>query len=382
MKKIMSGLFFRMIRSFEIWALIALLIFAAGYIDYDLFNQAKYLSMVHSAESSFIDDETGLEYDLTDGGIKKYRFETQGISSFDAYRFKTEALDRETISKIEGESTYREVNMFCFMIGTSFSIPMILMMFFIPLFFGRLFGDGTVKNLISCGFSKWEIYLSSLAFTFLLDLFTIILNLLVLGFWCLYYEWKPPVYLPVVLTLFVCSLLFIFTLTSLCLAILFVSRKATVAIIAGFLIAVISLMSTSPVINPWSNISYSQETSEEGIKEYQEIFNAKQSEGYFDHRFDLSEFMVRSYYGGKEIRTNYDSGLSPAVKTIYLMTLYLNPQLVYVLTDINYSTYDSITFYMMYRDGLMAVNIASNIFWILIMNGAVILIDRKREIRG
>lgn len=382
MKKIISGLFFRLIRSFEIWALIALLIFAAGYIDYDLFNQAKYLSMVHSAESSFIDDETGLEYDLTDGGIKKYRFETQGISSFDAYRFKTEALDQETISKIEGESTYREVNMFCFMIGTSFSIPMILMMFFIPLFFGRLFGDGTVKNLISCGFSKWEIYLSSMVFTFLLDLFTVILNLLVLGFWCLYYEWKPPVYLPVVLTLFICSLLFIFTLTSLCLAILFASRKATVAIIAGFLIAVISLMSTSPVINPWSNISYSQETCEEGINEYREIFNAKMSEDYFDRRFDLSEFMVRLYYGGKEIRTNYDCSLSPAVKTIYLMTLYLNPQLVYVLTDINYSTYDSITFYMMYRDGLMAVNIASNIFWILIMNGAVILIDRKREIRG
>ena len=71
----------------------------------------------------------------------------------------------------------------------------------IPLFLGRLFSNGTIKNLIACGHSKTQIYLASLIFSFLLNIALIFITLIFFAIICLYFMWMPPVYLPVLLVM-------------------------------------------------------------------------------------------------------------------------------------------------------------------------------------
>ena len=217
MRKILAGLWFRLLKGYEIWALIALLLFAGLYIDHSFLNTWSFLKLVRVKDVVFTDGDISvvtdsnewgvMTYDLYTHNIKDYRFESQGISALDLYRYKTEALSEETSDVITRYSTaYNELTVFSFMIVSSVSIPMVLMMIFIPVFFGRMFSDGTIKNYLACGYDNRKLYLSSLLFTFCIDLFLVFVNLLILGFWCIYYEWKPPFYLPVLSALLLSSI--------------------------------------------------------------------------------------------------------------------------------------------------------------------------------
>ena len=63
-------------------------------------------------------------------------------------------------------------------------------------------------------------------------------------------------------------------------------------------------------------------------------------------------------------------------KALTLATIYLDP---FMIADFR----DSAVFgqYSMYRDGLMAINVGSNIFWTVLSTACGIVIFRKREIR-
>ena len=100
-------------------------------------------------------------------------------------------------------------------------------------------------------------------------------------------------------------------------------------------------------------------------------------------------FNVRTYYEGRDLNVLGKSNLNPVLKNALLVTIYTQPLLIYDLTELELmtdavvgSTNIDITPYMMYRDGLIAINIASNIFWISLMSGVVILSNRKREVKG
>lgn len=391
MRKIISGFWFRLVKGYEIWVMIALLLFAGIYIDHSFLCTYSFLNLVRVkdcvvTESSDFYDKT---YDLSAHSIKDYRFETQGISALDLYKFGSEALPEEAAKKIisDNNCAYIELNVFSFMIVSSVAIPMVLMMIFIPVFFGRIFSDGTIKNYIAGGHSKGKVYLSSLVFTFCIDMFLVSVNLLIFGFWCVYYEWKPPFYLPVVLALLISSILLLFTITTLCLALLFLSTKQTVALIIGLLVSVYCLMGGTTFSIRY-NIYDSQEANEADYQEYVDIY-LKSSKAYFDQRLDLSEFAVRTYYAGRELKLFNDSNLAPFYKNSLLVSIYTNPLLIYELSEENLmsdvffsSSYYDVTPYMMCRDGLIAINIASNIFWISLMSGVVILATRKKEVKG
>ena len=399
MRKILAGLWFRLLKGYEIWVLIALLLFAGLYIDHSFLNTWSFLKLVRVKDVVFTDGDISvvtdsnkwgvMTYDLYTHNIKDYRFESQGISALDLYRYKTEALSEETSDVITRYSTaYNELTVFSFMIVSSVSIPMVLMMIFIPVFFGRMFSDGTIKNYLACGYDNRKLYLSSLLFTFCIDLFLVFVNLLILGFWCIYYEWKPPFYLPVLSALLLSSISLLFTVTVLCLAILFISRKQTIALIAGLLVAAFSL-ATIPIEAPFDMIFESQNLNDPGSKEYVDIILSKRSYACFDQQFDYSEFNVRTYYEGRDLNVLGKSNLNPVLKNALLVTIYTQPLLIYDLTELELmtdavvgSTNIDITPYMMYRDGLIAINIASNIFWISLMSGVVILSNRKREVKG
>ena len=182
MKKIISGMFFRLFRGIEFWVLIVILLAYAFYAGYNLFSGQEYLSLSR-----------------TETNISR-RFESSGVSARDVYRMDSEVLPADVYYKINddvSDAAYEAEFVFELM-GRAQIMPVFLILLFIPFFFGRLFSDGTVKNLISCGHSKAKIYMSALIVTFILDVGMYIINSLIFGFWCLLYGWKPPVYLPVV----------------------------------------------------------------------------------------------------------------------------------------------------------------------------------------
>ena len=388
MRKILSGLLFRLLKGYEIWVLIVLLLFAGFYIDYSFLNRYECLSLIREGNCTVYDESYGKTIELTTpGSIKQYRFETQELNVADLYKYKTVALSEEASDIIAGNNySYTELTVFSFMIVSSVSIPMVLMMLFIPIFFGRMFSDGTLKNYFACGYSRAKLYLSSLAFVFLIDLFLVFVDLLIFAFWCLYYEWKPPIYLPVTVALLISSILLLFTVTALCLAVLFISRKQTIALIAGLLVSAFCL-ATVPVMTSWYKIYESQELNDSGAKEFHDILLSNQSYACFDQRFDYSEFNLRTYYEDRDLNVLEKSSLNPVLKNAILVYIYTNPLLIYDLTEMQLMTdvvYGSaeldITPYMMCRYGLVAINVAANIFWISLISGVVIFATRKKEV--
>ena len=388
MRKILSGLLFRLLKGYEIWVLIALLLFAGLYIDYSFLNRYEYLSLIREGNCTVYDESYRKTIELTTpGSIKQYRFERQELNVADLYKYKTVALSEESSDKIAGNNyAYIELTVFSFMIVSSVSIPMVLMMLFVPVFFGRMFSDGTLKNYCACGYSRAKLYLSSVVFTFLLDLFLVLVDLLIFAFWCLYYEWKPPVYLPVAIALMLSSIFLFFTVTAICLAVLFISRKQTIALIAGLLVSAFCL-ATVPVYTSWYKIYESKGLNDSGAEEYHKLLLSNQSYAFFDQRFDYSEFNLRTYYEGRDLNIWEKSSLNPVLKNAILVYIYTNPLLIYdltelqLMTDVVYvSTELDITPYMMCRYGLVAINVAANIFWISLMSCVVIFATRKKEV--
>ena len=93
MRKILSGLFFRLIKGFEIWAIIALLIWASVAIDKILFATSD-ISAFRNESMNTVYDGNGKESPEL---LVQERFEHSGMSAYDL-RFspKAEAVRSRT----------------------------------------------------------------------------------------------------------------------------------------------------------------------------------------------------------------------------------------------------------------------------------------------
>ncbi len=354
MKKILSGFIYRALRSIETWIMIGFLIFASLYICYIRINNP----------------DNGISHDA--GG----RFESLDVSAKDAYMFDAAVLPEDVYYKLDSEDdeVRYEIKL---LFGTSDSIQFIMtavLIIYLPVFLGRMFSDGTVKNLIAGGHSKGRIYLSSLLFSIVLDMAMMITGTFLYVIMCLILKWHPPVYIPVVLMMFLISLLISVTVTSVCTAFLFISRKRTVAFIAGFILML--LIWFIPASVPAVLLAGTQniDVSGENIKLIRDIKNEDPYD--LEMSFVLSEFNYRFFYHGEEIVFFEDSILPRPVKTAALALTYADPA---VILHTNESL--NIPYYVMYRDGLMAVNAVSNIFWIILTSFCGIIIFRRKEIR-
>ena len=383
-KKIISGLFFRLIKGFEIWVMIALLIWSSAVMDQIFFANTA----VSAYRDEYIVGVYHSDGKVSSETIVSKRFEYTGMSAYDLYRSECEPV-LDTITDPNAYDAYyyhypqEEMIFFCSNISTQIISPALLMVLFIPVFFGKLFSDGTLKNYIACGHNKGAIYFASLIFCFAVDVLMVFINFLIFAGWCIYYAWKPPIYLPVVLTLIVCSMLLLFTITSICLAILFACSKRTVPVIVGLILAPCLLFTNAPVILPFLAISNSQEiVLDESYDEYINIYQKNNQERKYLQPFlfklELSDFTQHIYYEGKEIRIFADSNLNPVKKCALVTAIYLNPASVYQFT-FNFEEM-AMPPYMICRDGLAAINIACNILWISVSNGIALAVFRKREI--
>ena len=371
---------FRLVRGYEIWALLALFLFAVPYLAYENVMTLNYLSAKFIPNYTYSYDFDGVETVIYKDNAEQFCFKNSGLSAFDLYRSSDEKITQDKYDKHVNEqhhNPYYEMETLYEQILESFFIPAILMVIFIPIFFGRMFSDGTIKNLVACGYSKGKIYFTAMILTAALDLTMILLSLLAEVVICICLQWQPPVYLPVLISAAVISSLILMMITSVSLAAMFAGGKKTLAFVAGFIIVAarfvpVSVFSSGLIWYQQSVMS-ANEISEDTKKLLKEV-----GRNGLERKLDLTEFIDRYYVNGEEIQYMWKSenSLHPAVCKTLITISYLDPYLIDANSHIGYG----FSPYLICRDGLMAINIASNVFWIVVINGLGILIVNKREL--
>ncbi len=356
MKKILTGILFRFFRSIETWVLVVLLLVATAYISY-----VEYVN----TNNEFISDHS-----LT-------RYEELDVTVYDVYAFGCETLPEDTFNTLLGENVcaFDESELVFSILNDIPMVPVILMAIFIPVFFGRLFSDGTIKNLISSGHSRSRIYLASMLFSFVLNFIALVLNTSVYAIWCLILKWHPPVYLPVILVMLLIDLLLSFTISSWCLAVLFISKKRTLAFVASFLLAM--SMFIYPTAVPETILLMTESINVES-EDLEKIRKANEEAPYaFEEYFDLSQFSPKYRYKGETLSITMDSSLPDGVRKALLLWIYSDPELIMHFGE----SISSFSPYVFYRDGLMTINVASNVIWIFAGNLLGVALFKKREIK-
>lgn len=374
MKKILEGFFYRMLRSVEFWGLIILLVCSCVYINVNLFANEP---SIHGPVFIVEDWETGTGWDASGDELKEYQFENSGVSAYDAYRYGCEPITQESFDKLSDDNSLTDEEIFFLVKGISSLnlIPAILIVLFIPFFFGRMFSDGTLKNLISCGHSKGKIYLASLVFVFALDLVMFLFNFVLFLIMIPANGWKPPVYFPVVFLMFVISLLLLFAVSSISLAVLYASSRMTASFVAGFIIAIMMFFPIFMLSLENVDMSYQLEgNTEAAYDEYIAVVKEK-GPNSLTYKFDASMGAMRVFCGEKELMKLGRSNMPNWARTTLLTIVYLDPTMCTHMMK-----QSMINPYMAYRDGVMAINIAANVFWILISTAVGAFVFKKREI--
>ena len=380
MKKILAGMFFRLFKCFEVWVLLALMVICSLYFNYASMNSEQFLYIYHSEYTEEVSSHRGeVTVNVNKDNVEQFRFENFNVTTEEAYKYLVEPIDQADFDRLDKTPNYvwDEVKLVFTSLGSIHLLSTVLMIIFIPVFFGRMFSDGTVKNLISSGHTKAQIILSSVVLTFVLDIFTLLINIASFAVLCRYFSWQPPLYMPFIVQMLILALLMSFTATSLCISVLYISGKRTATFILGFLIAVyFGVPSSSVVISlVLNNAYYDYHASQEQIDEAKAIIE-NDGWNYIEKRYDYLLVSYRYYYKDKEVLGFYPEGM-PAFYKALSLSVYLDPSLVShtVATDLWYSDP-----YMVTRDGLILVNIACTCLWLAASTTLGIIIFNKREI--
>lgn len=375
MRKLLAGYLFRMIKSPVMWALLALSIVASVCFTSFLF-QDSCVPVIRSKDYFYLDGNNGKEVLVYSGNAKKYRFENLGVSAYDLVRSGVEPIDQEAYDRIHNEvsTAYEEewtINSFAPSLHYASAIVIALI---IPVFFGSLFSDGTMKNLVTCGYSKRTIYLSALIYSFIVDSIMIFLNIIVFIWFCICYEWKPPVYVPMLLVAILVDMFVVFNVSAVVVSALFASARRTVAIIVGFLMLVFVFFDSNPIVDFYENHIIESDREQAEYYEYDRL--AKQY-GYnvFERKIVLSDLDYETYFNGKRIISSHDTDLPETAQHVLVTLIYLDPVLI-VRGGAGIASAE----YMYYKSGIPAITIACNALWIAVSSGIGITFFKKRDL--
>lgn len=375
MKKILSGMFYNLFRGFEIWLLLILVVICGVFDDINNLRDYDVIAVGVFGETRDYSDEDRTLI-ISPDNIDQFRYKGSGISAFDVYRYHIEPLPKDVYDKLGYDMYYiphDEANAVFDRIKNLYIFPAILMAIFIPVFFGRLFRQGTIKNLLTCGYSKVMIYLSSLIMSVVLDLALFLIRLLGFVLVCACLQWQPPVYLPVLIPSAVVSLLLLITISSFSLAALFISSKRTAAFVVGFIMAFSATISVSELASTFLWNYEVVRTSAAENEDYMD-FVKEQKQYLLEERFNFGNFSSDFYYGDKLIISLYaESSLPAPLRYVILALIYSDPALIQG-ADFMFEPY------LMARDGLLYVSMGVNTIWIILSSGLGIAIFRKREI--
>ena len=212
MRKLLSGYLFRFLKGYEFWILIALYAAASAFLIYTFASSKSFITMTRGNYTLRWGEHE--EIALNKDNIKDYKFESLDVSELSLYRYYVGPVPKEDYDVIYNSVALSERDVFWGLIEFLHIVPSVIVLILIPDFFGTMFKDRTIKNLIACGHSKGKIYLSSLVFSFFLNLALIVASIILYALLCLFYMWKPPVYLPVVLVMLLVEVFITFTFSS------------------------------------------------------------------------------------------------------------------------------------------------------------------------
>ena len=128
-------------------------------------------------------------------------------------------------------------------------------------------------------------------------------------------------------------------------------------------------MNSSAVEKLHSSYILEADKDEAFFEEYRKI-RAEKGNNVFYEKIDLEMYDITLYYGDRALYQYNESTLDPFYKAVLYAQIYLDPALT-INTDIPY--------YLLFRDGVMTINFAADLFWILLSTTAGILVFRKRE---
>ncbi|MBR4913869.1 MAG: ABC transporter permease subunit [Clostridiales bacterium] len=373
MRKLLAGYLFRMIKSPVMWALLACGLIASVCFMYTNFAEINTVTVLHTNRHFYLGDYNQAYVDASNA--KEYRFESLGISALDVERNNIVPIDQNSYDLLKGINTAnRESRIFNGSILTLHYAPAIVIALIIPIFWGRLFSDGTMKNLVACGYSRKKIYLSALIYSFILDSVLILFNIFVFICFCIYYEWKPPVYLPSAFTTLIVEVLIVFNVSAVVVSALFASARKTVTFVAGFLMLAFIFFEYNPLIEVYENHSIGSKNEQAEYAEYDRL--AKEY-GYnaFETKINLLKLSGEIYFGDRKIVSSSENDLPVTVRTALVTLIYLDPALS-VRGELGYGGAN----YYYYHCGAYFLELAANVIWIAASAWIGIACFKKREL--
>ena len=356
------------------WALMLCGLIASVYFLSISFEDLNTVTVLHTKEHFYLGNYNQVYVDA--GNAKEYRFESLGISALDVEQYNWVPIDQNAYNLLSNgvHTAIAESRMFNGTIIALHYAPVITIALIIPVFFGILFSDGTIKNLVAGGYSRRKIYLSALIYSFILDSLMILFNILVFICFCIYYEWKPPVYIPSALSALIIEVLLVFTVSAVVISALFASGKRTAAFVVGFLMMAVLFFE----YNLFLEFEAAHCIDSPSIMaEYAEYEGLIQKNGFnaFENRFVLSRLAFETYLGDRKVLSAPESDLPKPVHFALVTLIYLDPALT-VRGNLGYSGYN----YIYYSGGVLFIEMAANMIWIAASTVIGITRFKKREL--
>ena len=374
MKRILSGMFFSLFRGFGIWCIIIAVVILGALFDFSNLRDIDIIAVGTFGETRDYSSEDR-QLIITPENIDQYSFKGSGISAFDVYRFHVDPLPHDKFDQIADRfiDPYDEVNSIFDSIRNMHVIPSLIVVIFIAVFFGRMFSQGTIKNLLTCGYSRAKIFIASFIVTAVTSLVLFLLRLAGFVLMCMLLKWQPPVYLPVLIPTALISFLLMITINSFTLAALFITNKKTVTFIIGFLMFFSYNFSVSKILTSalWT---YDMEYQSNSLNEDYINLAKEKRQNELEERLDYADFTSDFYHNDRIILDFGCKDAIPApIKYTMLVLIYSDPALLYGVEGY-------FPPYLMTRDGLIYIPIAVNIIWIVVSSGLGVAVFRKREI--
>ena len=374
MRKLLSGYLFRMIKSPVMWALLACGLIASFYFTSISFEGINSVTVLHTDKHFYLGNYNQAYVDASNA--KEYRFENLGVSALEVEQHDIVPIDQEAYDLLRYgvNSAVEELWMFNGFLVSLYYAPTILLALIIPVFFGRLFSDGTMKNLISCGYNRKKIYLSALIYSFIMDSILIFFNVLLFIGFCIYYEWKPPIYFPSAFTALLIEVILSCTVSAVVVSALFASARKTVAFIVGSLMLAMIFYEYNPLIEVYENHSIGSKNEQAEYAEYDRL--AKEY-GYnaFETKINLLKLSGEIYFGDRKIVSASENDLPVTVRTALVTLIYLDPALS-VRGELGYGGAN----YYYYHCGASFLELAANVIWIAASAWIGIACFKKREL--
>lgn len=320
MKKILTGFLYRAVRTWELWLSVAFMIFACSFNV--LFD--KYV----------VPDLTA-DYHLETSVTEAYRVAEEWRSTGDPL------IDQKIFS-------------LCKTLDTGGLIAIIVSILFAALFFGKLFSDGAIRNLVVTGYSKKEIFRSTVIFALgaslvmhLTGVITTIISILISG-------WKIPIYLPVLATMYLYMFMLGTTVISLLILLLFLTKKEIVALIATAGV-VLTMFGGSTLLTASALLKDERIFDVRSVRQYTE--EHPDNEVKLVYEFDIKNFRNKIVLldNGEPVKEEIYLGkpnphyISGTLRNILILTIYSNPASLLLLTLLMTNDF---THYRNYKEGL------------------------------